>query len=127
MKLSRQFIFEAGLMLLLMAALGWWLFFSGGVLRTHPQNAANRQAMLQIREAIQVGAGTAEVHRAFGRWRTPELRLVTDPGTLRLEMPREGSEQGWKLLVDVRDGRVESLRIRTGDGVRPKDAPGDLP
>jgi hypothetical protein len=115
------------LLLGLVVAFGWLFFFSGFYWRTHQQNAANRQAMLQIRAAIQIGADTTEVHRAFARFRTSELRLVHDPSRLRLEMPAEGSEQAWKLLVELQDGRVQSLRIRTGDGVPPKDAPADLP
>jgi hypothetical protein len=127
MKLNRNQFLEAVVLIGLVVAFGWVFFFSGHFFRTHEQNAANRQAMLQIRAAISIGAGTTEVHSAFARFRTSELRLIDDTSALRLEMPPEGSEQAWKLLVDLQDGRVQSLRIRTGDGVPPKDAPADLP
>ena len=127
MKLRRHQIVEALLLLGLVVAFGWLFFFSGFLFRTHEQNAANRQAMLQIRAAIPIGADTSEVHRAFARFRTSDLHLIVDTSRLRLEMPSEGSEQAWKLLVDLQDGRVQSLRVRTGDGVPPKDAPADIP
>ena len=122
----KQFVLGA-ILLGIVLAFGWTFFFSGRLFRTHEQNADNRQAVLQIRAAVPIGASTTEVHSAFARFRTPELHLIADTSRLRLEMPPEGSEQAWKLLMDLQDGRVQSLRIRTGDGVPPKDAPADLP
>jgi hypothetical protein len=127
MKPNRTKLILAILLLGVVFTFGWLFFFSGRLFRTHEQNAANRQAMLQIRAAIPIGASTSEVHSAFARLRTTELHLIDDTARLRLEMPPEGSEQAWKLLVDLHDGRVQALRIRTGDGVSPKDAPADLP
>jgi len=128
MKSKRQLFVLVILMLGIPVVFGWFSFFSGRLFRTHAQNAGNREAMLRIREEIPIGTSKADVHRAFARFRTPELQLVEDsPLQLRFEMPPESSEQAWKLLVDLQDGRVRCLRFRTGDGLPPRDAPADLP
>lgn len=124
---GKKFVFEGGLLLGIILAFGWLFCFSGLVFHTHEQNTANREAMLRIREAIPIGASTTDVHNAFARFRTPELSFIVDTSGFRLEMPSEASEQAWKLLVDLHNGRVQSLRVRTGDGVPPRDAPADLP
>jgi hypothetical protein len=127
MSSKRQTLVSAIAVLGLAAVFGWWLFFSGFVLRTHKQNFGNRQAMLRMREAIPIGTSFADVRSAFERFRTPELRMMEDSATRwSFEMPLEGAEQAWKLFVEFEGGKVKAIRVRTGDGVPPRDAPGDL-
>jgi hypothetical protein len=127
MSSKRQILVSVIAVLGLAAAFGWWLFFSGFVMRTHKQNFGNRQAILRIREAIPIGTSFVEVRSAFERFRTPELRMMEDNATRwSFEMPLEGAEQVWKLFVEFEGGKVKALRVRTGDGVPPRDAPGDL-
>lgn len=124
---KRGVLIDGLLILILAAAFIWLLFFSGFIFRTHAQNTQNRDAMLRIRESIALGTGVAEVRGTIDRLRTHELVLMEDsPTRWRLEMPAEGGEQAWKLLIGFEDGRVSALQVRTGDGVPPRDAPEDI-
>jgi hypothetical protein len=105
---------------------GWWLFWSGDNFRRHSDNAANRQAILQIHSGVAVGADRETVLQAFWSSRTHDLRLdVDNPDRWLVSMPGEFGASDWTLIVEFHVGKVSALRVRTADGPRPQNGPAD--
>src|SRR5262245_30042864 len=78
----------------------------------------NRGEVLALYQAMQLGmAGSAvEDERQSGRY--PHLRFVPgDDGSWYVSTPLEFGAKNWVLLVDVVDGHVSAVRIRTEDGL----------
>jgi hypothetical protein len=101
-------------------------FWFTEVFHTHKSNAPHRTALLQIQDAVAVGASHSEVLAAYWQHRTDSLRLFADgPAAWVITMPLEFSASDWKLRIEFQDGRVAAVRVRTGDGPPPKDGPKD--
>lgn len=107
-----------------MVFLGLWIrgFWFTEVFRLHKSNASNRSALLQIRNAVPLGAPHAEVLAAYWRHRTDDLRLMADqPDWWLVRMPLEWGASDWTLSITFEDDRATAIRIRTSDGPAPKD------
>ena len=119
--------FVVMVVLVLVAGNAFWVTFrSGDVFFTHTQNAPNRTALLQLRDAIDLGASYSEVLAAYWRLRTIYLRLgVEDPATWVVSTPLEFLVTNWEMFIEFRDGKVTAVRIRTAKGNPPKDGPTD--
>lgn len=102
---------------------GFWLT---EVFHNHKSNEPNRAALLQVRDAIAVGASHADVLAAYWQHRTEALKLVADgPAEWIITMPLEFGASDWTLRIEFRDGRVTAVRVRTSDGPPPEDGPRD--
>lgn len=124
MKITRSMIYE-GLILLTILGFCFWIFlFSGWVFHSHASNAPNRHALVQLHQAIELGASTADVRDLFQRHATPQLKLNESyPEQWHVRMPMEFGATDWKLLLDFRDGKIVGVRLLTADGPPPKDGP----
>lgn len=104
-------------------AKGFWFT---EVFHTHESNKPRRIALLQIRNAISVGASHTEVLAAYWEHRTDQLRLSADsPTEWLITIPLEFGARDWKLVIEFRNGQVSAVRIRTSDGLSPKQGPKD--
>ena len=105
-----------------------WLFFaSGDFFYTHGQNAANRTAVLKIREKLRVGDGYETALRIYWEHASDDLRLYSgSPDTWSISMPHEVGAREWVLYVDFSNSKVTTLRVRTSDGPPATDAPEDV-
>lgn len=102
------------------------IFWSGDVLFTHERNTPNRVALIELREAIDLGASYLEVLSAYWRLRTIDLTLgVEDPATWVVATPLEFLATNWEMFIEFRDGKVAAIRIKTAKGNPPKDGPAD--
>ena len=105
-----------------------WLkgFLFTEMLQTHKSNEPHRMAMLQIRDAVAVGASHSDVLAAYWQHRTRALQLDAEkPVGWAVSMPLEFGAGDWVLLIEFQAGQVKAVRVRTSDGPRPKDAPKD--
>jgi hypothetical protein len=101
-------------------------FWLTDVFRTHKSNEPHRTALLQIRDAVSMGASHTDVLGAYWQHRTDSLRLFANgPAGWVITMPMELGASDWKLFVEFQDGRVTAVRVRTTDGPPPKDGPKD--
>ena len=101
-------------------------FWFTEVLRTHTSNEPHRTALVQIQDAVALGASHADVLAAYWQHRTDSLRLFADsPADWVITMPLEFGAYDWKLLIEFQDARVSAVRVRTSDGPPPKDGPRD--
>jgi hypothetical protein len=128
MKITRSMICE-GLILLAILSLCVWLFlFSGWLFHSHAKNAPNRQALVQLHQAIQLGSSASDVRHLFRQHATPQLKLHDDnPAEWHVRMPMEFGATDWKLLLDFRDGKIVQVRLLMADGPPPKDGPPHKP
>ena len=125
MKFKRAHIIIAAVVLVIgiVWVRGFWFT---EVFHTERRNEPNRTAMLQIRDAIAIGASHTEVLAAYWQHRTEALRLFADRATgWVVTMPLEFGASDWKLLIEFQDGRVSAVQVRTSDGPPPKDGPKD--
>lgn len=125
MKPNRTSIFVT--IALLLVGLAWLRFFwFTEVFHTHQSNEPHRTALVQIRDAVDVGASHAEVLAAYWQYRTDRLRLSAEsPAEWFVEMPGEFGAKNWTLHIKFADNQVASVRVRTSDGPPPKDGPAD--
>jgi hypothetical protein len=101
-------------------------FWFTEVFRTHKSNEPHRAALLQVRDAISVGASHADALTAYWHHRTEELRLHAEsPTAWGIRMPLEFGASDWRLRIEFQDGRVTAVRVRTSDGPPPKNGPKD--
>jgi hypothetical protein len=125
MKLKRSHVVVA-IMLLVVGVVWVRGFWFREVFRTRKSNEPNRTALLQIRDAVSIGASHADVLTAYWQHRTDELRLSAErPVGWSVRMPLEFGASDWMLLIEFTDGRVSAVRIRTSDGPPPEDGPKD--
>ena len=104
----------------------WFFLFSGRVFHSDASNASNRDALVKLHGAIEVGSSTDEVRELFQRYATAQLRLHDErPDGWVIRMPMEFGASDWKLLLDFRDGKAVGVRLRTADGPPPADGPQD--
>ena len=125
MKIKRSHVVVAIILLALGIAWvkGFWLT---EVFHTRKSNESHRAALLQIRDAISIGASHADVLAASWQPRTDSLRLFADrPADWIITMPLEFGASDWTLLIEFHDARVSAIRVRTSDGPPPKDGPKD--
>ena len=95
--------------------------------RTHKANEPHRRALLEIRDAIAIGASYYEVLEAYWQHRTDSLRLFADrPTDWIITMPMEFGASDWKLGIEFQDGKFIAVRIRPADGPPPRDGPKDI-
>jgi|ERR1041385_4971665 hypothetical protein len=126
MKLTRSVIGGGGILLVLFGFIVWVFLFSGRVFHSHRSNAPNRDALVHIHQAVQIGSSASEVRDCFRRYSTPQLRLHDERSTdWAIGMPMEFGASDWKLLINFRDERVVRVRLLTADGPPPKDGPPD--
>ena len=125
-KFKRSHAIISVIVALAAAYYGWWFFASGDVFHSFTRNAPNRAVLLQVYEAVSVGASHSEVLSAYWQRRTDDLRLFADrPTDWIVTIPLEFGASDWKLLIEFQDGRVSAVRVRTSDGPPPKDGPKD--
>ena len=104
----------------------WFVFFSGRVFHSHAANAANRSALVQLHQAIELGATADEVRELFKRLATPQLELHDERATdWKIRMPMEFGATDWQLLLAFQENKVARVRLVTTDGPPPKDGPPD--
>jgi hypothetical protein len=126
MKFTRSMIRDGIIVLVVAGFILWFFLFSGRVFHSHTSNARNRDALVQLHQAVQVGSSASEVRDLFQRYATPELRLHDErPNDWAVRMPMEFGASDWKLLLDFLDDRVVRVRLLTADGPRPKNGPPD--
>ena len=126
MKLTRSLVRDGVVLLAVLAFILWYFFFSGRVFHSRASNAPNRDALVLLHEAIQIGTSASEVRDLFQRYATPQLRLHDErPTDWVVRMPMEFGASDWKLLLDFRDDRVVRVRLVTADGPPPKNGPPD--
>ena len=125
MKIKRSHVIAA--IIILVVGIVWVKgFWFTEVFRTHKSNEPHRTALLQIQDAVALGASHADVLAAYWKHRTDSLRLFADrPTGWVITMPLEFGASDWKLLIEFQDGRVTAVRVRTADGPPPKDGPKD--
>lgn len=125
MKIKRSHLFQA-ILVLVVGAIWVKAFWFTEVFRTHKSNEPHRAALVQIQDAVALGASHADVLAAYWRHRTDSLRLFADrPTDWVISMPLEFGASDWKLLIEFENGRVTTVRVRTADGPPPKDGPKD--
>ena len=104
----------------------WWVFWSGDNFRSHSSNAANRDAIVRLHEALRPNDDRTEVLEKYWSHRTTDLRLHLDsPDAWVVSMPLEFGAGDWNLRIEFRNGRLSAVRIRTADGPAPREAPPD--
>ena len=126
MKIKRS---QAIIALIVLGVVIVWVrgFWFSEVFRTHKANEPHRRALLEIRDAIAIGASYSEVLKAYWQHRTDSLRLFADrPTDWTITMPMEFGASDWKLGIEFQDGKVSAVRVRTADGPPPKDGPKDI-
>jgi hypothetical protein len=102
------------------------IFFSGELFRPHSANVSNREALLRLREAIELDASHDDVLTAYWTLRSDDLRLTLDhPNNWYIAMPAEFPARQWALQIEFKSGHVTAVRIRTSDGPAPSDGPPD--
>jgi hypothetical protein len=103
-----------------------WASIFTFVFHTHKRNAPHREALLQIRDAVSMGASRDDVLAAYWRFRSNALTLRQETATdWLISMPLEFGARDWLLLIEFRDDRVTAVRVRTSDGPAPDDGPTD--
>lgn len=115
MRIKRSHVAAATIILVISIV---WVkgFWFTEMFRTHKSNEPHRTALLQIRDAVAVGASHADVLAAYWRHRTDNRRLFADRSTgWVITMPLEFEASDWTLLIEFHDG--------TSDGPTPKDGP----
>jgi len=125
MKIKRSGVVAA---IFILAAVVAWVkcFWFTEVFRTHKSNEPQRAALLQIRDAVAIGASYADVLAAYWEHRTDSLRVFADrPDSWLITMPLEFGASDWKLLIEFHEGRVSAVRVRTSDGPPLEDGPED--
>jgi hypothetical protein len=88
----------------------------------------NRGEVLALYQAVQPGMAGSVVEEERSSGRYPHLTFHGGKSTgWFVSTPLEFGAKNWVLLVDVVDGRVTTVRIRTEDGVHdhPAQAPTD--
>ena len=126
MKLRRSHVIASIIVAVVAIYYGWWLFVSGDVFQLPKRNAPNRAGLLQVYDAIRVGASHSEVLSAYWQHRTDSLRLSADtPAVWVIEMPLEFGASDWTLRIEFQDERVSAVRVRTSNGPPPDDGPKD--
>lgn len=118
--------FWAGLVLLVMACIMWFLFLEA--FRFHGANQSNRDALVTIHSALNPGDSYATVLTTYWKDRTGELRISTEsPTEWVVSMPMEFGASDWRLVItfDEATRKVTAIRVRTSDGPAPKDGPRD--
>jgi hypothetical protein len=126
MKATRPIIRGGMILLAVLAFILWFFLLSGRVFRTHTSNTQNRDALVQLHGAIEIGASASEVRDLYQRYATSQLRLHDERATdWVVRMPMELDASDWKLLLDFRDDRVIRVRLLTADGPPPKNGPPD--
>jgi hypothetical protein len=124
MKITRSMICEGLILLAILIFFLWFFLFSGWLFHSHASNTPNRQALVQLHQAIQLGASASDVRALFQQHATPQLKLHDDnPGEWYVRMPMEFGATDWKLLLDFRDGKIVQVRLLTADGPPPRDGP----
>jgi hypothetical protein len=106
-------------LVIVLVILALWIrrFWFNDVIVLHRHNEANRSALLQIREAVSIGAPYTDVLTVYWRHRTDNLRLSADsPTTWAIHMPLEFGASDWNLRFEFRDGIITAIYIRTTDG-----------
>ena len=122
---KRSFLIVA-VVLTVAAYYAWWIFLSGDNFRRHSANAGNRQALVRLHAALDVGADREKVLNEYWSLRTTELRLRVDAADRWIvSMPYEFGARDWTLIVEFREGRVSAVRVRTSDGPAPTNGPPD--
>lgn len=125
MKIKRSHV-TAAIFILVIGVVWVKGFWFTEVFRTHKSNELHRTALLQIRDAVSVGASHADVLAAYWKHRTDELRLHAEsPTGWGIRMPLELGASDWNLFIEFQNGRVTAVRVRTSDGPPPKDGPKD--
>lgn len=115
-----------GLVIAAAAYYSWWIFWSGDNFQTHSANASNREAIVRLQTRLRIGADHEAVLQEYWSNRTQELRLHADnPEAWLISMPVEFGASDWTLIVEFHGGRVSAVRVRSSDGPRPREAPGD--
>lgn len=126
MKLSRSLIRDGIILLLVSGFILWFFFSSGRMFNSHASNAPNRDALVQLHQAIRLGASASEVRGLFQRYATRQLTLHDERSTdWVIRMPMEFGATDWKLLLDFQDARVIRVQLLTADSPPPKDGPPD--
>jgi hypothetical protein len=126
MQLKRPRFIVTAVVTLVTSYFFWWIFLSGDVFSTHEHNSPKRAALVQLRDAIDLGASYSEVLAAYWRLRTLHLTLgVEDPATWVVSTPLEFLVTNWEMFIEFRDGKVTAVRIRTAKGNPPKNGPAD--
>ncbi|HOC57183.1 MAG TPA: hypothetical protein PKI20_16310 [Verrucomicrobiota bacterium] len=125
MKIKRSYVIAA--IIIVVVGIAWVKgFWFTEVFRTHQSNEPHRTALLQIRDAVAVGASRVDVLAAYWQHRTDALRLFADrPSDWVITMPLEFGASDGKLLIEFQDGGVTAVRVRTSDGPPPRDGPED--
>jgi hypothetical protein len=124
MKITRSKIYEGLILLAILGFCFWLLLFSGWLFRSHARNEPNRQALVQLHQAIQLGASSTDVRDLFQQHATRQLKLnESNPDLWHVRMPMEFGATDWTLLLDFRDGKVTGVRLHTADGPPPKSGP----
>jgi hypothetical protein len=126
MKFSRTLFRDACILLLTFGVMLWYFLFSGRVFHSHASNAENRDALIQIHRAIQLGSSASEVRELYRRHATSSLGLRDErPTDWEVRMPMEFGASDWKLLIEFQEGKVIRVRILTADGPPPKSGSAD--
>jgi len=88
----------------------------------------NRGEIVALYEAVQPGMAGSKVEEASRSGQYPHLTFQGGNGkSWFVSTPLEFGAKNWVLMVDVADGHVSAVRVRTEDGVHdhPAQAPTD--
>ena len=103
-----------------------FIFRVGDVFLPHSKNAPNREALIRLRDSIQLDDDYSAALSAYWQQRTDSLKLHVDSRDhWYVSTPVEFADTKWGLRIEFRAGRVSALRVRTADGPPPKDGPPD--
>ncbi len=119
----RNKFIRAGIVALLLAislGVGVKVMFS-----SHRANAGNRQALIRIHDHLTVGQSIEDVRVAFGRYKTDELKFHEDEKEVVITMPLEFGAKDWLLRVEIENGSITEVLMRTTDGPKPLGSPDD--
>jgi len=93
---------------------------------THQSNERNRTALLHFSNSLKIGDSHFEVLSAYWGHRTDDLRIFVEGSDFWLvRMPRELGTSEWILFIEFVNNKVSKLRVRTTDGLPPKNGPND--
>ncbi len=95
------------------------------VVQLQRHNEANRQALLKIRDTIQIGDSLQRVLDVYQQNKA-QLKLNTAaPNHVYIETPLKFGANNWILHIEMNNSKVTAIQVRTADGPLPTNGPKD--
>lgn len=109
----------------LLMAIGVILTLASASILKHKINNANKVALLEIRDEIEIGDSLQRVVDVYQKHKDNLKLIKANPNNIYIETPLQFGAGNWVLHVEMESSKVTAVKVMTADGPPPTNGPKD--